>query len=125
MKPFDLEAAKAGAPVMTGSGNDVTIFTYDFRSAQPIVGYVHHRSLDSDTLCKWYRDGIYSTDKSPSCLDLVMAPVKVTMWANVYKNDAGWFYTGAGLYHTKEEARAATDLTLHCYVGAFPVEIEE
>lgn len=84
-KPFNEDAAKAGAPVQTRDGCKVRILCYD-RACEvfPIVGLVTG-SDGSEYCCSWTPQGFSST-QGPDKLDLVMAPVKKEGWVNLYKN---------------------------------------
>lgn len=38
MRPFDIEEAKAGKPVVTRDGHKVRLFAYDIRGPYPVLG---------------------------------------------------------------------------------------
>ena len=115
MKPFDLEAAKAGAPLVTRDGRPAKFIAH-VAEAQPsqrlvvlIDGAVHTK----------FENGKYAG--SPDIVsdnDLFMAPVKRTVWVNVY--GCG----GATWYDTETDA---DDCTRGNRLGgrAWPIEIEE
>ena len=73
MKPFDLEAALAGAPVVTRSGKPVTqLVKFDaIRSPFNLFGVV------DGEVYSWGESGGY---------DLFMATVKREGWINIYKD---------------------------------------
>lgn len=107
MKEFDLEAAKAGAPVQTRGGYPVRIVAYDRLSNDyPIVALV--KAGDEDELLleyeingKFYK---YSEGEDNS-KDLVMVPAKKTGWINVYMTGKkGERQSSMKVYGSKEEA---------------------
>lgn len=71
MKPFDLEAAINGAPVVTRDGREVKQLTYFVcDNPEALVGVV------GDTLRRWYNNGSYIDYIDDSPFDLFMAPQK-------------------------------------------------
>lgn len=73
MKPFNLEAALAGAPVCTRDGRPVTqLVKFDVISAFNIGGV-----LDRD-FHRWKQDGAFDCFRCEH--DLFMAPIKKTGW---------------------------------------------
>lgn len=112
MKPFDLQAALAGAPVRTRGGDPVRIAGYnvDALAEQRVIGW-----LEGGKATGWREDGIFSFTGDPSHLDLVMAPTVETRWFIVPK-------TGG---HTSEAT--ARDALRGLDAGAFliiPAEVE-
>jgi hypothetical protein len=73
-KPFDLEAAKAGAKVQTRSGYNVELFVFDLTGKQ-ILGGVITDDEGSREMHTWHESGSYHlpVDGALSSLDLVMA----------------------------------------------------
>jgi hypothetical protein len=76
MKPFNLQDALAGKPVITRSGHPVTQLTYfsDADIEQKLLG------CESGTIERWDDQGYYQPSKRESSMDLFMAPVKQTFW---------------------------------------------
>lgn len=98
MKPFDLEAALAGAPVVTRHGDNVTqLVKFDaIRSTFILVGVV------DGVIFMWDEEGRYGPNDN-SHFDLFMAPVKREGWINLYNRGASYlppYY----VYQTKQEA---------------------
>lgn len=115
MKPFDLEAAKAGAPLVTRDGRPAKFIAH-VGEAQPSQRLVV--LIDGGVYTK-FESGKYSS--SPAHVsenDLFMAPVKRTVWVNLYA------YRTAVWHDTEEEA---DDCSRANRLGgrAWPVEIEE
>ena len=99
LKPFNLEAAKAGKPVCTRDGRKTRILCYDFKQNEeyPILVAVENKDGKECALL-YSNDGISEMYKS-SNNELAMLPEKKEGWVNVYKER---------IYSTKEEAIEAT-----------------
>ena len=93
LKPFDLEAAKAGKPVCTRDGHKARIICFDLKNDEyPIVAAVENDS--SETLFSYTTNGEIA-DGIESDKDLMMLLEKKEGWVNVYKDS---------VYDTKDEA---------------------
>ena len=101
LKPFDLEAAKAGKPVCTRDGRKARIICFDLKNEEyPIVAAIGNDS--SETLLCYTLNGEIVKGNYKSDKDLMMLPKKRIGWINVQK--------GAGLFKSREEAeRNGTD----------------
>ena len=115
MKPFDLEAAKAGAPIVTRDGRPAKFIAH-VAEAQPSQRLLV--LIDGGVYAK-FESGKYAA--SPAHVfnnDLFMAPVKRTVWVNLYGGCAA-------IWHDTEER--ADDGTHGNRLGgrAWPIEIEE
>ena len=91
MKPFDLSAALAGAPVCTRDGREVTQLHKFDGVTYGLVGVIQGQ------LYTWSVDGVADTG---SCRDLCMAPVKKTGW--VVRRINGDGRIGRSEEHTSE-----------------------
>ena len=96
LKPFNLEAAKAGEPVCTRDGRPARIICFNRVSDKfPIIALVMGRENREDV---FYYDNngkdCYNKEKD---YDLVMKPKVKTGWINVHKEN--------GLYETEEDAK--------------------
>lgn len=115
MKPFDLEKALAGDPVVTRDGREVTqIHLFDTTAKHRLFG-VLFGEVEAFSI-----DGRY-WDNGDSEADLFMAPKKRTVWVNLYAHRPNAFY-----YNTQEDADV--DLVSELpRIGnkAYPIEIEE
>lgn len=106
-KPFDLEAAKAGAPVMTRDGRPVRFLAFDVKSEEyPVVAVVpthdgKYESVEVYTKNGKYNDDEYDDIKNKCDYDLVMALTKHRAWVNVYKSEK---YHIGDTFDTEEEA---------------------
>lgn len=95
LKPFDLEAAKAGKPVCTRDGRKARIICYDRQSDHgfPLVALVENPGAEKDEDVRCYRSSGIAADPGDT---LMMLPEKKEGWAKVRKD--------INLYDTKEEA---------------------
>jgi hypothetical protein len=99
MKPFDLEAALAGAKVKTGLGKPATDIAYlpSVDSPYKVVAVV-------DGGIRYFAEnGRISKYNTNHFLDLFMAPDISEGWLNIYKERK----IGYCLNNTEEEARAS------------------
>jgi len=86
MKPFNLERAIAGDPVVTRDGRPVKIAGYNAEasSEEKVAGWVDNE------LYSWnLKGGIYHTGETRS--DLFMAPRKVKLWRRLHRPDVGFY----------------------------------
>jgi len=100
MKPFNLEQALAGKPVMTREGRKVVRIFYAeeaCENSQVICVF------ETGVVFPYYKDGAYTTSSSVN--DLVMAPTKKEGWINIY-NVLSLDVTGKNIYPTEEAALA-------------------
>lgn len=104
MKPFNLEHAKAGRPVVTRDGREAKIIYTNAMGDYPIVALVEypHPSPHEES-CQFREDGRYIDKDSPSDLDLFMTPVKREGWINVYPEEA---VSSKRVVHPSEESAA-------------------
>lgn len=123
-KPFDLEAAKAGAPVMTRDGRPVRILAFDVKSEEyPVVAVVpthdgKYESVEVYTKNGQYNDDGYDDIKDECDYDLVMALTKHRAWVNVYK---GGDYQIGNLFDTEAEA-IKSGKRVSTYIATVPIE---
>ena len=101
MKPFDLTAALAGAPVCTRDGREVTQLHKFDGVTYGLVGVIQGQ------LYTWSVDGKADTG---SHRDLCMAPVKKTGWVAMYSKA----YV-SGMYESESDAlqKAPEALSYH------------
>lgn len=71
MKPFNLEKAKAGAPVFTRDGRDVRLLCFDRKSVYPICGLVDCTD-GGEAYETWTSNGMYRTATHSSEYDLFL-----------------------------------------------------
>ena len=88
MKSFDLEAAKAGAPVVTRDGRPVRIICFDKKdNGYPIVALITGVG-ETEAVFTFNLDGRNQRGHEVP-IDLFMAPVKKKAWVNIYKTVYG------------------------------------
>lgn len=107
MKPFDLEKAKKGDPVITQGGDKVRILCFDSKIKNyPIIALVTNDSNDEE--CEEVETftvtGKFNIFRSEICShDLAMALKKVTRWVNLYLVD-GKIQTGVDTWDCPKKA---------------------
>ena len=125
--PFDLEAAKAGRPVMTRRDDSVHIITFEMVApTYPIVAIITHKN-GREPVKTFTRDGrfrcYYESDE-----DLVMAPLeyKETFWVNLYLGRNGRVVIGNGVFSTEEKAKEESCLAAFGlnYLDTVAVKVE-
>ena len=113
LKPFDLQAAKAGKPVCTRDGKKARIVCFDRKVSAPIIALIE-RVDDIEILQCVYSDGKCRHDMA-SNNDLMMLPEKKEGWVNVYKDL---------VYDTKDKAIRNIAPGTH-FIDTIKVEWEE
>lgn len=102
MKPFDLEAAKAGKSVVTDSGLPVRIIAFDRKGTdQPLVTLVQTAAGVEELLC-YNVDG--TCPHRNGAFHLRMAPTKREGWVNIYPSDVSRYPATTGFVHPTPEA---------------------
>ena len=102
MKEFDLEKAKAGAPVCTRDGRPARIIYWDRKDDYyPILALVERNN--KEILISVTEKGHVFDDERCSNGDLFMTSVKHEGWVNI--NPAGK-YCFSTIFDTQEEAEA-------------------
>ena len=85
LKPFDLEAAKAGKPVCTRDGRSVRIICFNRESIGfPIIALI--KNGDTEGVYQFDDKGRSNIDDEERGYDLMMLPEKKEGWVNVYKD---------------------------------------
>ena len=126
MKPFNLEQAKAGAPVCTRDGRPVRIVCYDLKGHKnyPILTLVES-PVGVESTVSYTLNGHHSLD-SETGIDLMMASVKREGWVNLYTCHSGATATDqCALYHSEKEARSHILKGNGVYVATVKIEWED
>lgn len=131
MKEFDIEKAKAGAPVCTRDGRPVRIICWDFKEYGrkeldeqfPIIALVKY---DEGERAFTYREsGKCRVNKDD---ELVMAPVKHEGWVNLYMPDDGFEVVGElvgrSVFESEENAKKVA-IGNDAYIATAKIEWEE
>lgn len=117
MKPFDLEAAKRGDPIVTRDGRKVT-FVGHIPEAGPtfrVLAFIE----GNDRATTYYECGAY-TKINQTSIDLFMGTRKRTVYVNLWPISE--CYGNALWYDSIDEARNANT---GAFATAMPVEIED
>lgn len=127
MREFDIEKAKAGAPVCTRDGRPVRIICWDYQEYGqqeadekfPIIALVKE---DKGEHAYAYREsGKCKIDKNN---ELVMAPVKHEGWVNVCRSKYG-IEVKTGWIYTDEDSARNSALGDESYIDTAKIEWEE
>lgn len=123
LKPFDLEAAKAGKPVCTRDGRKARIICFDAKCNKPIVALIY--DCNKETVLQYLENGRFFVDQIDK-YDLMMLPQKKEGWVNVYKsyNVGKKIPCMASIYPTKEKAKKSSVVGFD-YVDTVKIEWEE
>lgn len=124
LKPFNLEAAKAGKPVCTRDGRKARIICFDKKDCKRIVALVQVNN-ETEVLYDYYNDG--SVFHSDSDNDLMMYPEKKEGWVNVYRDCDGANITkDDNIYSSREAAIASAQfIDGNHYVATTKINWEE
>lgn len=123
LKPFDLEAAKAGKPVCTRDGRKARIICFDAKGKQPIIALFEREKADEVIIQTYNDDGSYYGLEKEDNRDLMMLPEKKEGWVNVYKGIDGVTFSKYP-YTSKDEAIKESDI-LFGRIDTIKVEWEE
>ena len=123
MKPFNLERALAGDPVVTRDGREV-LELYHFKHIKERNGYESIYALieNRDEPNVYFARGNYKDDDDASNYDLFMKSISKTYWMNVYKTPGG--YQSGNIHPSEQEALnlASNDRSV---IKTISFEIEE
>lgn len=138
LKPFDLEAAKAGKPVCTRDGRKARIIYFDYKgdsNAYPILALIstaNSRGVPSEIIAKYTEDGRYAKyNNVENNEDLMILPEKKEGWVNIYNRNRPrtssencYIMTGVSVFETKEGAISYIDKDKE-YIDTVKIEWEE
>ena len=121
LKPFGLEAAKAGKPVCTRDGRKARILCFDrfcCDEISTIVACVLSKDGKDENVIIYSSDGFMVDKQHPCADDLMMLPEKKEGWANIYRSQ---------IYDTLERAKEAYKRTCNDdnYLQTIKIEWEE
>lgn len=115
MKPFNLQDAINGKPVITRAGDSLTFGAY----IPQAKGYKLFMIDPDGDVNRYNENGRYRGNVTESEMDLFMVPTKRTVWINLYGRQLD-----SVCHPTKEDADK--DASSHRIGGkAYPLEIEE
>ena len=118
LKPFDLEAAKAGKPVCTRDGRKARIISFDAKCDKPIVALIY--DCNKETVLQYLENGRFFVDQIDK-YDLMMLTRKKEGWVNIYRDFED---TVCCVYPTEKEALEDGE-TEKDYITTIKIEWEE
>ena len=118
-KPFNLQAALDGAPVMTVNGDKVIRIVH-FPEANTSTWVI--AVLENGKMINCYENGQYFNGMTTEH-DLVMAPTTKTGWVNVFIGEFNTYFASR-VYTTYEEA-VEVKKNYHNYITTTKIEWEE
>ena len=127
LKPFDLEAAKAGKPVCTRDGRKARIICFDRKDIKPIVALVTIVNGTSVTEKAFYyfEEGHHLSKNYNDINDLMMLPEKKEGWVNLYRDEESKrVYCGEFIFSEREKAEKHYECN-DTKVATVPVNWEE
>lgn len=105
-KPFDLQKAIAGEPLITRDGRKARYGTHSENCTdgeRSLIMWVESEAIIGKEHMNAYRlDGKYFSGES--CLDLFMAPKTVKKWVSIGINNKGIMQMDENLFDSEEEA---------------------
>lgn len=110
LKPFNLEAAKAGKPICTRDGRKARIICFDKKGPYPIIALIETEELNGEITeyVQAYDKHGHSIDENTETKDdLVMLYKRKEKWINIYKIDN--FYCTGEVFSSKKMAEFAND----------------
>lgn len=130
LRPFDLEAAKAGKPVYTRDGRKVRIICFDAKCIKPIVALIQG-SDNSEQIEYYTENGVFSNGGTGKNRDLMILLEKKEGWINIYNRNTistskenCYIMTGVSVFKTKESAISYKDKDKE-YIDTIKIEWEE
>lgn len=130
LKPFDLEAAKAGKPVCTRDGRKARIICFDAKCIKPIVALIQG-SDNSEQIEYYTENGVFSNGGTGKNRDLMILLEKKEGWINIYNRNTistskenCYIMTGVSVFKTKESAISYKDKDKE-YIDTIKIEWEE
>lgn len=121
LRPFDLEAAKAGAPIVTRDGRPARIVCFDAAGEFPVIALIRYGTdKEVPQSCMLTGSVAYKEDSAD---DLFMAPVKRRGYVNLYRK--GNRIISGETIHEKEECAMDTGNVDESYITTVAIEWEE
>ena len=113
MKPFNLEEAKAGKPLITRDGRDAKFIAH-VPEAKESFRILFLTGENVFAVCE---SGLNSSFGVIDDIDLFMKTVKKTVYVNLYASGHGYWYT--------DKLKACAPTIIPSIAIAVPIEIEE
>ena len=122
LKPFDLEAAKAGKPVCTRDGRKARIICFNAKRDAPIIALVT-TNYGKEIPYDYSLDGLSANSENEDN-DLMMLREMHEGWVNVFRTPGGRTTIGC-LHPTREDAISQVDKRDLTYVTTTKIEWED
>lgn len=124
MKPFNLERAVAGDPLMTRDGRKVIDFHYFEKNSMKHPFYFHCENEEYFLQAADIHGKIFFERESP--YDLFMAPKVHTYWISIFKNEYGKLFASPELFSSEIIAKGCSLCPSPLeFIKTISVEIEE
>ena len=104
MNPFDLEAAKAGAPVIQRCGRPARIVDFALQNEGYPLAVIYADEDGVEHVIDFSVQGKYYDYSREDYRDLMMAPVKKEAWVNINRSRNPIGAAAGGVYGSREEA---------------------
>lgn len=122
LKPFSLEAAKAGKPICTRDGRKARLIAVDLNNKTYPLAAVIENNGEENEVHNYTSDGL-ATYGTLNDADLMIITEKKEGWVNVYKMGAR-LETGGNIHKNQEEAVKHLDSDKQ-YIATVKIEWEE
>lgn len=122
MKPFDLEAAKAGKPLVTRDGRPARFIAHLPECEMHSRVLFHITGTSSSSSCS-ESGSFFGVKEQHSSQDLFIADMRRTIYLNLYWDKGSKNFVHGAAHDSAEKAQEAADAK--AIAVAVPVEIEE
>ena len=122
MRPFDLEAAKAGKPVCTRDGRKARIVCFDATNKANLPFIVLIEDNGCEDIFFYGEDGKCNRGDE---YDLMMLPEKKEGWVNIFNHDNNVSWAENEIYPSEERAKNAAlkiDGNMLKYIATVKIE---
>ena len=123
LKPFDLEAAKAGKPVCTRDGRKARIICFNAKRDAPIIALVT-TNYGKEIAFDYSLDGLSANTENEDN-DLMMLPAKHEGWVNIIKEPLDNDTVALGRIYDNYENAVKLGKSNDKYVATVKIEWEE
>jgi hypothetical protein len=122
MRPFNLEEALAGKPVVMRNGDRVkAIYFIKEFVKRPVLAIPDYEDEGTDSQFV-SENGSFNNDGKEYDWDLFMHEEPWVYYANVYKSNNGVVFVGSTLFDSKEDAESLPNKTIN-YVKTIEITI--
>lgn len=130
LKEFNLEQAKAGAPVCTRDGKPVEIVKFNriCNGRYPIIALVTRYKEDPEQIACYYTlRGTFHGNGIPSKMDLMMRSSGRVGYINLFKSEyEDGLYSDGIIYHNEDVAKVNGARQIgHTYIKTVKIDLED